>query len=86
MRPTRATGGHAKPSSHERYGIGWVRRKLGAALGEPGRIKTLKGIGYLLDVEQRSSADPRDAAEDESERPPKLVGYASDWCGGCQGR
>jgi hypothetical protein len=29
-----------------------VRRKLGAAAGEPGRIKTFQGIGYLLDVEQ----------------------------------
>jgi DNA-binding response OmpR family regulator len=57
-----------------RVWISRVRRKLGAAPGEPGRIKTLQGIGYLLDVEQPSSADPRDAAEDESERPPELVG------------
>ena len=28
-----------------------VRRKLGAEPGEPGRIKTFQGIGYLLDVE-----------------------------------
>ena len=57
-----------------RVWISRVRRKLGAAPGEPGRIKTLQGIGYLLDVEQQSIADPRDAAKDESERPPELVG------------
>jgi two-component system KDP operon response regulator KdpE len=34
-----------------RVWISRVRRKLGAAAGEPGRIKTLQGIGYLLDVE-----------------------------------
>ena len=28
-----------------------VRRKLGAEPGEPGRIKTFQGIGYLLDVQ-----------------------------------
>ena len=28
-----------------------VRRKLGAKPGEPGRIRTFQGIGYLLDVE-----------------------------------
>ena len=28
-----------------------VRRKLGSEPGEPGRIKTFQGIGYLLDVE-----------------------------------
>jgi hypothetical protein len=28
-----------------------VRRKLGAEPGQPGRIKTFQGIGYLLDVE-----------------------------------
>ena len=34
-----------------RVWISRVRRKLGAEPGEPGRIKTLQGIGYLLDVE-----------------------------------
>ena len=34
-----------------RVWISRVRRKLGSEPGEPGRIKTLPGIGYLLDVE-----------------------------------
>jgi two-component system KDP operon response regulator KdpE len=34
-----------------RVWISRVRRKLGARPGEPGRIKTFQGIGYLLDVE-----------------------------------
>jgi two-component system KDP operon response regulator KdpE len=38
-----------------RVWISRVRRKLGAEPGEPGRIKTLAGIGYLLDVEPASS-------------------------------
>ena len=36
-----------------------VRRKLGAEPGEPGRIKTFQGIGYLLDVEPPRSPRPR---------------------------
>ena len=35
-----------------RVWVSRVRRKLGAAPGEPGRIRTFQGIGYLLDVEQ----------------------------------
>src|SRR5258707_7429084 len=34
-----------------RVWISRVRRKLGAKPGEPGRIKTFQGIGYLLDVD-----------------------------------
>ena len=34
-----------------RVWVSRVRRKLGAAAGEPGRIRTFQGIGYLLDVE-----------------------------------
>lgn len=34
-----------------RVWVSRVRRKLGALPGEPGRIKTFQGIGYLLDVE-----------------------------------
>ena len=34
-----------------------VRRKLGAQPGEPGRIKTFQGIGYLLDVEDAVTED-----------------------------
>ena len=34
-----------------RVWVSRVRRKLGAAPGEPGPIKTFQGIGYVLDVE-----------------------------------
>ena len=34
-----------------RVWVSRVRRKLGAKPGEPGRIKTFQGIGYLLDVD-----------------------------------
>jgi two-component system KDP operon response regulator KdpE len=34
-----------------RVWISRVRRKLGARPGEPGRIRTFQGIGYLLDVD-----------------------------------
>jgi two-component system KDP operon response regulator KdpE len=51
-----------------RVWISRVRRKLGAAAGEPGRIKTLQGIGYLLDVEPAAGppgqADPTDVPEE----------------------
>jgi two-component system KDP operon response regulator KdpE len=43
-----------------RVWVSRVRRKLGAKPGEPGRIKTFQGIGYLLDVEP-SRADDRQA-------------------------
>jgi two-component system KDP operon response regulator KdpE len=39
-----------------RVWISRVRRKLGAEPGEPGRIRTFQGIGYLLDVEGLSEA------------------------------
>jgi DNA-binding winged helix-turn-helix (wHTH) protein len=42
-----------------------VRRKLGAEPGEPGRIKTFQGIGYLLDVEPPA---PPEAPEPVSEK------------------
>ena len=56
-----------------RVWVSRVRRKLGAAPGEPGRIRTFQGIGYLLDVE---SATPRkEAAADVPERAqPALIG------------
>jgi two-component system KDP operon response regulator KdpE len=44
-----------------RVWVSRVRRKLGAEPGQPGRIKTFQGIGYLLDVEAgagRSSKAP----------------------------
>ncbi|HSM32941.1 MAG TPA: response regulator transcription factor [Anaerolineae bacterium] len=51
-----------------RVWISRVRRKLGAPAGEPGRIKTLQGIGYLLDVEPGSGSHgapyPGDSGEE----------------------
>ncbi len=41
-----------------RVWVSRVRRKLGAKPGEPGRIKTFQGIGYLLDVEAGKTEDP----------------------------
>ena len=41
-----------------RVWVARVRRKLGAEPGEPGRIKTFQGIGYLLDVEPAPPATP----------------------------
>jgi two-component system KDP operon response regulator KdpE len=37
-----------------RVWISRVRRKLGAKAGDPGRIRTFQGIGYLLDVDGAS--------------------------------
>jgi two-component system KDP operon response regulator KdpE len=37
-----------------RVWISRVRRKLGAKPGEPGRIRTFQGIGYLLDIGDQS--------------------------------
>ena len=48
-----------------RVWISRVRRKLGSPAGEPGRIRTFQGIGYLLDVEGRvetTAAEPRESA------------------------
>jgi two-component system, OmpR family, KDP operon response regulator KdpE len=54
-----------------RVWVSRVRRKLGAAPGEPGRIRTFQGIGYLLDVEGVAAEDAADspapsAPEDET--------------------
>ena len=40
-----------------RVWVSRVRRKLGAAPGEPGRITTFQGIGYLLDVDGRAAPE-----------------------------
>ncbi|MBA2720176.1 MAG: response regulator transcription factor [Chloroflexi bacterium] len=50
-----------------RVWISRVRRKLGAKPGEPGRIRTFQGIGYLLDVEGTAGGGPEDTAEDLAE-------------------
>jgi two-component system KDP operon response regulator KdpE len=57
-----------------RVWVSRVRRKLGAKPGEPGRIRTFQGIGYLLDVEGEATSpasgslheDDRDLAEAET--------------------
>lgn len=58
-----------------RVWISRVRRKLGAPPGEPGRIKTLQGIGYLLDVEptdEEAGEQDTDAEAEVAESP--LIG------------
>jgi two-component system, OmpR family, KDP operon response regulator KdpE len=48
-----------------RVWISRVRRKLGARPGEPGRIKTFQGIGYLLDVEGTTAPAGEHATGDD---------------------
>jgi two-component system KDP operon response regulator KdpE len=47
-----------------RVWISRVRRKLGAKPGEPGRIRTFQGIGYLLDVEGNAGGGQDETTED----------------------
>jgi two-component system KDP operon response regulator KdpE len=57
-----------------RVWISRVRRKLGSEPGEPGRIKTFQGIGYLLDVEPgRAAGDDSDVGE-APEEASELIG------------
>ena len=54
-----------------RVWVSRVRRKLGAKPGEPGRIKTFQGIGYLLDTGparngQRHVSLPHEPGHDRS--------------------
>ncbi|MCU0484260.1 MAG: response regulator transcription factor [Chloroflexi bacterium] len=52
-----------------RVWVSRVRRKLGAQPGEPGRIKTFQGIGYLLDVEGSATQGAKaTVGEAESQR------------------
>jgi two-component system KDP operon response regulator KdpE len=50
-----------------RVWISRVRRKLGAKPGEPGRIRTFQGIGYLLDVEGNAGGGPEDVSDEPAE-------------------
>jgi two-component system KDP operon response regulator KdpE len=50
-----------------RVWVSRVRRKLGASPGEPGRIKTFQGIGYLLDVEGESTLPASGSVHDKDE-------------------
>jgi two-component system KDP operon response regulator KdpE len=55
-----------------RVWVSRVRRKLGAPPGEPGRIKTFQGIGYLLDVDPRP--EPRTLVDAPAEPSVTLIG------------
>jgi two-component system KDP operon response regulator KdpE len=58
-----------------RVWVSRVRRKLGAEPGEPGRIKTFQGIGYLLDVDvEAGRAAARSARESADAAAAELVG------------
>ena len=63
-----------------RVWVSRVRRKLGARPGEPGRIKTFQGIGYLLDVEPGRVEKTRDGHRPTEEparsdgEPARLAG------------
>jgi two-component system KDP operon response regulator KdpE len=53
-----------------RVWVSRVRRKLGAKPGEPGRIKTFQGIGYLLDIDRPSANGSNDRAGGPLPRRP----------------
>ncbi len=52
-----------------RVWISRVRRKLGSKPGDPGRIKTFQGIGYLLDVSESSDGHDGHEGPDRREGP-----------------
>jgi two-component system KDP operon response regulator KdpE len=56
-----------------RVWVSRVRRKLGAEPGEPGRIKTFQGIGYLLDVEAGAGNASAEAVSAAREPDAELV-------------
>ncbi|NJD29028.1 MAG: response regulator transcription factor [Chloroflexi bacterium] len=56
-----------------RVWVSRVRRKLGAAPGEPGRIRTFQGIGYLLDVDGATTNQARNDDEEEAEEQPSAA-------------
>src|SRR5262245_1324796 len=66
-----------------RVWVSRVRRKLGASPGEPGRIRTFQGIGYLLDVDEpggdtgRVGAATSSAADAHDEVPGEHAPDAS---------
>jgi two-component system KDP operon response regulator KdpE len=57
-----------------RVWVSRVRRKLGAAPGEPGRIRTFQGIGYLLDVDPASHPDSGGGDDVGVAQEPALIG------------
>ena len=56
-----------------RVWVSRVRRKLGSEPGDPGRIKTFQGIGYLLDVEPRRGRGGRGPRDRRARRPHRLT-------------
>ena len=52
-----------------RVWVSRVRRKLGAKPGEPGRIRTFQGIGYLLDVEGDATSPASGSIHEVDDRP-----------------
>jgi len=52
-----------------RVWVSRVRRKLGAPPGEPGRIRTFQGIGYLLDVDVEPASDEAAATTEHNGGP-----------------
>jgi two-component system KDP operon response regulator KdpE len=57
-----------------RVWVSRVRRKLGAAPGEPGRIRTFQGIGYLLDVDTSKPDVQSSEPEVGTHAEPALIG------------
>jgi two-component system KDP operon response regulator KdpE len=64
-----------------RVWVSRVRRKLGAKPGEPGRIKTFQGIGYLLDVEGGAASDDAATPRTNGEGAPASEGSSPDAVG-----
>ena len=64
-----------------RVWVSRVRRKLGAKPGEPGRIRTFQGIGYLLDVDgaadDTSNGHHDDVPDASGEPEPSANGTGS---------
>ena len=58
-----------------RVWVSRVRRKLGARPGEPGRIRTFQGIGYLLDIGDGEAVDGEEPV-DSVESPDSKDGDA----------
>ena len=60
-----------------RVWISRVRRKLGAAPGEPGPITTFQGIGYVLNADDPSADPPRETAPPDAAPTPKASAEAA---------
>ncbi len=65
-----------------RVWVSRVRRKLGAKPGEPGRIKTFQGIGYLLDVDAAAAEAAADDMNGDGAMPNETMPEMADGNGG----